>query len=118
MAEQVVTVIERHPDLVVVHLKPESIDASNLTAVHTEVAAAGMEVPGATVAVDMARVSVMPSMAVSGFTQLAPLFGSRKQGVVLISARPAVRDALVVTLLDRLFVIHPDLSELLAHPTS
>jgi anti-anti-sigma factor len=116
MSEQSVAIVERHPDLIVVHIQPEAIDDRNLTAIHTAVDSAGSESPQTPVAVDMTRVNFMPSMSLAGFIRLSQLFKSRKQRLVLVNLQPAVRETLVVTKLDRLFEIHPDLSALRGPP--
>jgi anti-anti-sigma factor len=112
MSEQAVAIVERHPDLIVVHLQPEIIDERNLAAVHAAVAAAGSESPQLPVAVDMARVNFMPSMSLAGLIRLSQHFKSRKQRLVLVNMQAAVRETLVITKLDRLFEIRPDLSGL------
>jgi anti-anti-sigma factor len=116
MSEQALVIVERHPDLVLAHVQPETIDERNLAAVHAEVAAAGSESPDLPVVLDMTRVLFMPSMSLAGFIRLSQLFRSKKQRLVLINLQPAVRDTLVVTKLDRLFEIRPNLVALRAGP--
>jgi anti-anti-sigma factor len=114
MAEQATTIVERQPGLVVVRVQPESIDERNLAAVTGEVAAAGAESPQLPVAVDLGRVSFMPSLSLAGLIQLAQLFRSRKQRLVLINLQPPVRETLLITKLDRVFEIQHDLAALLS----
>ena len=112
MSEPQIATVERHPELVVVHVQPERVDEGNLAEFHAAVATAGSESPELPVAVDMARVRFVPSMSLAGLIRLSQLFKSKKQRLVLVNLQPAVRETLVVTKLDRLFEIHPDLSAL------
>ncbi len=112
MPDQPVTIIEKLPDMVVVHVQPEKIDEYNLSVLRTETAAAGAESPSLPVALDLAKVAFMPSLSLGGLIQLSQLFKSRKQRLVLVALQPNVRETLVLTRLDRLFEIHSDLSAL------
>jgi len=115
MSEQT-TIIERHRDLVVIHIQPETINEQNLESIRSGIVAAALESPQSPVALDMGRVAFLPSLSMAGLIQLSQSFRSRKQRLVLFGLRPAVREALVLTRLDRLFEIQHDLSAVVAGP--
>ena len=113
MPEPTATVIERHPSVVVVRVQADRLDETNLTAVRSEVSAAGLESPHLPVALDMSNIVFIPSLSLGGLVQLAQIFKARGQRLVLANLQPPVRQTITITRLDRLFEIHDDLSVLL-----
>ena len=113
MSESAVTVVERHPNLVVVHVQPGSLDEKNLAVVRADTSAAGAESPELTVALDLAKVGFLPSMSLGGLVQLSREFKARGQRLVLTGLQQTIRETMAITRLDRLFEIHEDLSALL-----
>jgi anti-sigma B factor antagonist len=112
MSKSAVTVVERHPNVVVVHVQAERLDETNLSTVRADASAAGAESPQAAVVLDMARVGFMPSLSLGGLIQLSQAFKVRGQRLVLAGLQPAVRETMAITRLDRLFEIHDDLTTL------
>ncbi len=70
MSESAVTVVERHPNVVVVHVQAERLDEKNLSAVRADTSAAGAESPQRAVVLDMARVGFMPSLSLAQIADL------------------------------------------------
>jgi anti-sigma B factor antagonist len=112
MPDSPVTVVERHPNVVVVHLQAERLDETNLATVRADVSAAGAESPQLAVALDMTKVGFMPSLSLGGLVQLSRELKGRGQRFVLTGLQPFVRETMAITRLDRLFEIHNDLSTL------
>jgi len=112
MPDSAVTIIERHPNVVVVHVQPESLDERNLSAVRADTSAAGAESPLLAVVLDLAKVGFMPSMSLGGLVQLSREFKARGQRLVLTGLQPVVRETMAITRLDRLFEIQDDPSSL------
>jgi len=112
MPDSAVTIIERHPNVVVVHVQPESLDERNLSAVRADTSAAGAESPQLAVVLDLAKVGFMPSMSLGGLVQLSREFKARGQRLVLTGLQPVVRETMAITRLDRLFEIQDDPSSL------
>jgi len=112
MAQPAVTEIERRGGFVVVHVLPERLDESNLSAVRADTSAAGKETPSAAVVLDLAKVSFMPSLSLGGLIQILQEFKARGQRLVLVSIQPMVRETMALTRLDRLFEIQDDLKSL------
>lgn len=112
MSDSAVTIVERHPNVVVVHVQPETLDERNLAAVRANASAAGAESPQLPVALDMAKVGFMPSLSLGGLVQLQREFKARNQRLVLAGLQPAVRETMAITRLDRLFEIENDLTAL------
>ena len=112
MSDSTVTVVERHPNVIVVHVQPESLDERNLSTVRADTSAAGAESPQLAVVLDLAKVGFMPSLSLGGLVQLQREFKARGQRLVLTGLRPAVRETMAITRLDRLFEIQDDPSSL------
>lgn len=112
MPDPAVTIIETLPGIVVVRVQPETIDEASLAALRVETAAAGAAAPNHLVALDLSRVSFLPSLILGGLIQLAQVFKSRKQRLVLVGLQSSVRETLLVTRLDRVFEIQHDLAAL------
>jgi anti-anti-sigma factor len=113
MPDPTATVVERHPSVVVVRLRADRLDETNLAAVRSEVSAAGLESPHLPVALDMGNVAFLPSLSLGGLVQLAQLFKARSQRLVITDLQAPVRETITITRLDRLFEIQDDLSTLL-----
>ena len=112
MPDSAVTTIERHPNVIVVHVQPESLDEKNLSAVRADASAAGAESPQLAVVLNLAKVGFMPSLSLGGLVQLQREFKARGQRLVLTGLRPAVRETMAITRLDRLFEIQDNSSSL------
>jgi len=113
MSDSPVTVVERHPNVVVVRVQPDRLDETNLSAVRADAAAAGAESPQLVVVLDLAKVSFLPSLSLGGLVQLSQGFKARGQRLVLTGLQPSVRETIAITRLDRLFEIQNDLSTLI-----
>ena len=113
MSDAAVTVVERHPNVVVVHVQAESLDERNLSAVRADTSAAGAASPQLAVVLDLAKVGFMPSLSLGGLVQLQRELKARGQRFVLTGLRPAVRETMAITRLDRLFEIQDDFSSLM-----
>ena len=107
------TIIEQHPSVVVARVRADRLDETNLTAVRSEVSAAGQASPHLPVALDLCNVAFVPSLSLGGLVQLVQIFKARGQRLVLANLQPPVRQTITITRLDRLFEIHDDLSSLL-----
>jgi anti-anti-sigma factor len=108
MSESTITVIERHPNRVVVRIQDEHLNETNLSAVRADVSAAAAESPQLPVILDMAKVRFMPSFSLGGLVQLAREFKARGQRLVLAGLQPFPRETMAITRLDRLFEIQDD----------
>jgi anti-anti-sigma factor len=113
MPDPTATVVEQHPSVVVVRVRADRLDETNLAAVRAEVSAAGLESPHLPVVLDMSNVAFLPSLSLGGLVQLAQIFKARGQRLVLTSLQTPVRQTITITRLDRLFEIQDDLSALL-----
>jgi anti-anti-sigma factor len=113
MPDPTATVIERHPSAIVVRMQDDRLDETNLTAVRSEVSAAGADAPHLPVALDMSNVAFVPSLSLGGLVQLAQIFKARGQRLLLVNLQPPVRQTITITRLDRLLEIKDDLSTLL-----
>lgn len=112
MSDSAVTMVERHPNVVVVRVQAERLDEGNLAAIRAETSAAGEESPQLAVVLDLAKVGFMPSLSLGGLVQLLQIFKVRGQRLMLTGLQPAVRETMAITRLDRLFEIQDDLSAL------
>lgn len=117
MSDSTVTSIEKHDNIVLVHVVPQSIDEKNLSTIRAETSNAGLEAPECSVALDLSKVAYLPSLSLGGLVQLAREFKARNQRLILIGLQPIVREAMAITRLDRLFEIQDDVKALL-DPTS
>ena len=113
MPDPTATIVEQHPGVIVVRIQADRLDETNLTAVRSEVSAAGLESPHLPVALNMSNIVFMPSLSLGGLVQLAQIFKGRGQRLVLANLQPPVRQTITITRLDRLFEIQDDLSMLL-----
>lgn len=112
MPDSAVTLVERHPNFVLVRILRESLDEQNLATVRSDTSAAGAQSPECMVILDMTSVGYMPSLSLGGLVQLTREFKARGQRLVLTGLQPFVRQTMALTRLDRLFEIHDDLSDL------
>jgi anti-anti-sigma factor len=113
MPDQTATVIERHPNVVVVRVQADRLDETNLAAVRAEALAAASEASQLPVALDLGNVGFVPSLSLGGLVQLLQALKVQGQRLVLTNLQPPVRQTITVTRLDRLFEIQDDLSGLL-----
>jgi anti-sigma B factor antagonist len=113
MSDPSATVVEKHPGAVVVRIQAVQLDEANISAVRSEVDAAGSESPQACIVVDMVNVGYLPSLSLAGLIQRSQVFKSRGQRLVMARMQPPVREIFTVTRLDRLFEIHDDLAAFL-----
>jgi anti-anti-sigma factor len=114
MPDPTVTVIDRLPNAVVVHIQAEQLDEGTLKAVRGETTAAAAAAPTVPVVLDMQMVKFMASLSLGGLVQLSQAFKSRNQRLVFANLQPAVRETIAITRLDRLFEIVDDLSGFLS----
>jgi anti-anti-sigma factor len=111
MAGSAATVIDQHPNVIVVHVQAERLDEANLTSVRDDTVAAGTAAPGTPVVLDMAKVAYIASMSLGGLVQLVQVFRARRQRLVLAALQPFVREAIAITRLDRLFEVVDKVSD-------
>ncbi len=116
MSEPVATIIEKHPNIVVVRIRAARLDETNITEVRAETAGAGAESPELPVALDMSNIAFMPSLSLAGLIQLNQIYKARQQRLILAGLQPPIRQILAITRLDRLFEIHDDLSAVAGKP--
>lgn len=116
MAENAITVVEEHPNLIVVRILPDRLDEASFKAVRADVSTAGDRSPHMALALDMGNVGFMPSLSVGGLIQLSQLFKARDQRLILVNLKPQVREVLAITRVDKLFDIRDDLAALIATP--
>lgn len=116
MSETAATMTEKHPHLIVVRIRADRLDETNITEVRSDVSSAGTDSPDIPVVLDMANVAFMPSLSLAGLIQLSQIFKARSQRLILAGLQAPVRHILAITRLDRLFEIHDDVSTLLGKP--
>jgi anti-sigma B factor antagonist len=106
MPENPIGTVEALPELVVLHVQIDRLDDERLRRLQDELRAAADAHPGEPVALNLARVSFVPSLVLAGLIRAATEFRARGQRLVLCGLQPQVRDVFLVTRLDRLFELH------------
>jgi len=109
MSNLSVTTVERRPEALVVSVQAARLDEANLKLLRSDISSAASESPELPMILDMAKVSVMPSMSLGAMVQLSKEFQVRKRRLMLAGLQPFVRETMAITRLDRVFEIHEDL---------
>lgn len=107
------TEIERHDDLVIVHVQVKNLDEQNTRMVYSDVTAAAAQAPALPVVLDMVNVKFLPSLTLGAIVRMANEFRARGQRLVVAAMQPTVRQVISITRLDRVFEIHDDLESAL-----
>jgi anti-anti-sigma factor len=108
MSETPATLIDRQPDVVVVHVQAKDLDENNIARVRADVSAAASEAPSVPFVIDLANVKFVPSLTLGILVRLNNEFKARGQRLILVSLQPTVRRVIAITRLDRLFEILDD----------
>ncbi len=108
MAESPIASVEEWPDLVVLHVTVEELNEEQLQRLQTDLRAAADANAGRPCVVDLTRVRFMPSMSLAALVRVYSEFQQRRQRLMLAGLQPQVRDVIVMTRLDRLFELYPD----------
>ncbi len=115
MSDQQVTTIDRRDGLVVAVVEQADMDAEATNRMRAEVLAAAEESRASNVVLDLSKVAFFPSMALGAIVVVLNTLKQHGQKFILVGLQPAVRDALAVTRLDKLFEIRDDVEDVLAH---
>lgn len=109
MPDQPIISVEQCDNVLLVRVNATRVDEGNIAALRSQVAEAGAGSPHMPVAVDMQRVEYMPSLSLGGLIQLSQLFKGRRQRLTFCRLQEAVRETLVLTRLDRVLELSPEL---------
>ncbi len=115
MSDQQVTSIDRHDELVVATVQQAEMDDNAIGKMQVEVVAGAEQAPGLPVALDLSKVSFLPSLSLGALVVLLQSLKKRGQKLILVGPQSSVREVLAMTRLDKLFEIRDDLESVLSH---
>lgn len=115
MVEGQIIAAETHDNVLVLAVTCDSLDADSTKKLQDQAIAASSEPPDCPVALDLSRLSMMPSLSLGVLVNISKHLKQQGRRFYLLNPQRDVRNTLAITRLDRLFEIYDDLDELQAH---
>jgi anti-sigma B factor antagonist len=109
MAESAVTTNEPNDDALIIRVLVDRLEEDNIQRLQADVAGTALESPHSAIILDLAKVDFMPSLSLAALVRLVTEFRARDQRLLLAGLQPQVREIFIMTHLDRLFELHPDI---------
>ncbi len=114
MSDPQVISVDPHDEVLVAVVEPPSLDEELTEKMQEEILAAAEQMRHLPVAVDLAKVEFFPSTSLGAIVRLLGQLKKHGQKLVLVALQPTVRDALILTRLDKVFDIYDSLDDVLA----
>lgn len=108
MSEPAATIVDQQADAVIIRVQAADMDETNARRVQAEVSVAAGNAPQCPVVLDLTQVRFLPSLSLAALIRVHTECRARQQQLMLTGLRPELRNVLLITRLDRLFDLHPD----------
>jgi anti-sigma B factor antagonist len=118
MSDEQIVSIDPHEEIVVAVVQPSRLDEELTVKMQAEILAAAEQKRHLPVAVDLSNVQFFPSTSLGAIVSMLGKLKNHGQKLILVALQPPVRDALILTRLDKLFEIYDSLDDVLVQPRS
>lgn len=115
MSQSQEIVIKPHEDIVLVVLECSQIEETLARDMQADVPAAAEQASHLPVVLDMSNVEIITSVSIGTLVMLLQTFNRQDRRFILVGLQEQVRETLTICQLSKLFEIHDDVDDAVAH---